>query len=93
MTDRYGNHKPEWTDYYSCRAYAITYIHDETETATISDERTITFEVRYCSELVNITSIGFRVIFHDAVYDIDSVDMMNWKRKTVKLKCRKESKP
>lgn len=92
VTDKYGNHKTAWTDYFSCHAYANTYIKDETDGAVTSDERTITFEVRFCSELKDITSTGYRVMFHDEAYDIESVDMMNWQRKMIHLKCRKEKR-
>lgn len=90
--DRYGNHKNVWDDYFTCHAYADTYIKDEDESVTTSDERGITFEVRYCSELAGITSIGYKVIFRGETFNIESVDMMNWNRKTIRLKCRKEKR-
>lgn len=88
--DQYGNHKKTWTDYFTCWAYASTYNQDEKESAALTlDERGITFEVRFCSELEPVTSVTYRAIFHNEIYDIQSVDMMNWQRKTIKLKCRK----
>jgi len=92
--DQYGNHVPQWVDYFSCSAYANTYVKDEvTDGTVIQDERQITFEVRYCSELRNITSNGYRVLFHGEAYNIESVDMMNWQKKMIHLKCRKEKHP
>ena len=88
--DEYGNHLREWSDYFECWAYASTFAKDEEPDVTTTDQRGITFEVRFCSELASITSSGYRVIFHDEVYDIQSIDMMNWMRKTIKLKCRKD---
>lgn len=90
--DKYGNHKSRWTDYVTCHACANTYVKDEEEGVATSDERSISFEVRYCSELKEITSTGYRVVFHDEEYDIESVDMMNWQRKRIRLKCRKEKR-
>lgn len=87
--DQYGNHIMEWTDYFVCWAYASTQAKDEQPEVTTTDQRGITFEVRFCSELENITSDQYRAIFHDEIYNIESVDMMNWMRKTIKLKCRK----
>lgn len=87
--DQYGNHLKEWTDYFTCWAYASTMAKDEQPDVTTTDQRGITFEVRFCSELEPITSDSYRVIFHDEIYDIESIDMMNWMRKTIKLKCRK----
>jgi len=88
--DQYVNHKKAWTDYFSCWAYASTFGQDEKESAAVTlDERGITFEVRYCSQLKPVDSVSYRAVFHDEIYDIQSVDMMNWQRKTIKLKCRK----
>lgn len=87
--DQYGNHLEEWTDYFTCWAYASTMAKDEQPDVTTADQRGITFEVRFCSELKDITSNSYRVIFHDEIYNIESVDMMNWMRRTIKLKCRK----
>ena len=90
--DQYGNHKNTWADYFTCHAYASTYIKEEESEVTTTDERSITFEVRYCTELTGITSTGYKVVFHGDNYNIESVDMMNWKRKTIRLKCRKEKR-
>ncbi len=87
--DQYSNHKNTWTDWFTCHAYADTYLKEEDADVTTSDERSITFEARYCSELAGITSTGYRIVFHDENYNIESIDMMNWKRKTIRIKCRK----
>lgn len=90
VTDKYKNHKSGWADYFSCSAYAGTYQHDKEEAgeATTYPERTINFDVRYCSELKNIKSNEYRVIFDGDVYDIIAVDMMNYQRKTITLQCK-----
>ena len=91
--DQYGNHIQQWVDYFACSAYASTFIKAENESSAVpTDERLITFEVRYCSELRNITSTGYRVLFHGEAYNIESVDMMNWQKKMIHLKCRKEKR-
>ena len=91
--DRYGNHSNAWTDYFPCHAYASTYQKNEESGVLTTDERSITFEVRFCSELSGITSTGYRVLFHGEIYNIESVDMMNWRRKFIHLHCRKEERP
>ena len=89
-TDRYGNHKKTWTDYFTCWAYANTFDQAERESASVTlDERGITFEVRFCSELESVDSVEYRAVFHDEIYNIESVNMTNWQRKTIKLRCRK----
>ena len=87
--DQFQNHTTFWTDYFSCYTYASTYQQDQEKgNPVISKEQTITFEVRYCSELKVLDSIHFRVLFHGDVYNIQSVDMMNYQRKTIKVRCK-----
>ena len=87
--DQYSNHVKSWMDYFTCWAYASTYQKDESPDVVTTDQRGVTFTVRYCSELAPITSTDFRVMFRSNIYDIQSIDMMNYQRKTLKLKCRK----
>ena len=90
--DKYQNHVNVWTDYFYCYTYASTYQLDREEGGTvIREDQTITFEVRYCSELKTLDSIHFRVLFHDDVYNIQNVDMMNYQRKTIKVRCKLQS--
>jgi len=87
--DQYQNHTTVWTDYFSCYTYASTYQQDrEKGNPVIREDQTITFEVRYCSELKVLDSIHFRVIFHGDIYNILNVDMMNYQRKTIKVRCK-----
>lgn len=87
-----GNHLNHWEEYFSCYVYAYTYEAEEKGTAVTTEERTITFCARYCSELKDITSVGYRVRFHGGIYNIASVDMMNYQRKEIKLLCRREAR-
>ena len=89
VVDKYRNHTNTWKDYYTCHAYACTYQTDrEDGNPVIREDQTITFEVRYCSELKNLDSIHFRILFHGDVYKIQSVDMMNYQHKTIKVRCK-----
>lgn len=89
VVDKYGNHKNTWTDYFTCFTYASTYQYDrENEAATTMEEQTIYFEVRYCPELAGLDSTHYRVSFHGDSYDIQSVDMMNYQRKTIRIICK-----
>lgn len=93
VVDDVGNHKNVWTPYYSCAAYAAAIIFKDTEneeSGIIVSDETIVFTVRFCSEVDRLTTTGYRVIFHDMVYNIDSIDHMNYARKTMKLRCKKE---
>lgn len=91
VVDQVGNHKNSWTEYFSCHAYASTFQGNEGEEAgTTSEEESITFTVRFCSELSGVTSTKFRVRFHGETYDIKSIDPMNYQRRYLKVKCTKE---
>ena len=91
--DKYGNHINTWTDYFTCFAYAGTYQYDKERAAAVtSEEQTINFEVRYCTELQNLDSTHYRVIFRDGIYDIRSVDMMNYQKKSIRIICMLEKK-
>ena len=93
VVDAVGNHKNVWTPYYSCAAYAAAIIFKDTEneeSGIIVSDETIVFTVRFCSEVDRLTTTGYRVIFKGTVYNIDSIDHMNYDRKTMKLRCKKE---
>lgn len=92
VADKVGNHVNTWEEYFSCFAYASTYEAEEKDSEVTTEQRTVTFHVRYCSELKNLTSTGFRVRFHGEVYNIASVDMMNYQRREIRLLCRKEAR-
>lgn len=93
VVDKYGNHKNTWTDYFSCFTYASTYQYDkENEAATTTEEQTINFEVRYCTELAGLDSTHYRVVFRESIYDIQSVDMMNYQKKTIRIVCKLQKK-
>lgn len=92
VVDKVGNHVNTWEEYFSCFTYASTYEAEEKENEVTTEQRTITFHVRYCSELKGITSTGFRVRFHGDIYNIASVDMMNYQCREIRLLCRKEAR-
>lgn len=91
VTDKYQNHTASWVNYFSCYTYASTYQYDKEKDGVVTqEEQTITFEVRYCSELRNLDSIHYRVVFHGSVYDIIAVDMMNYQCRTIRVRCKLE---
>lgn len=90
VTDKYGNHKNTWTDYFSC--YATISGETGQEQAVVGEtvENTdMNVTVRYCSETATINSTGYRILFSDEIYDILAVDHLNFKRHALKFKCRK----
>ena len=89
-SDDIGNRKNAWEDYYSCFAtIGGEGGSEKAEAGQTLDGANITFTVRYYSGLVNIVSTGFRILFRGEIYNILSVDHMNWKKKSLKFRCEK----
>ena len=62
---------------------------ENTEAGVVWDDSKIDFTLRWCDKTAAITSTGFRLLFRASVYEIIGVDHMNFKRKAVKLHCRR----
>ena len=90
VVDKYQNHINTWRDYFLCFAYANTYSAQETGDEVTYENRSITFETRYCPELAFITSINYRILFNGETYNIVSIDMMNYQNQSIKFTCRRE---
>lgn len=89
-SDDIGNRRNVWEDYYSCFAtIGGEGGSEKAEAGQTVDGASITFSVRYCNQLVDIVSTGFRILFRGEIYNILSVDHMNWKKKSLKFRCEK----
>ena len=88
--DEIGNHTNGWEDYYFCYAYANTYMVDESAGKVDYENQTIAFSVRACEKTKALTSTNYRVRFKGQVYNIVSIDMMNYDNKDIKIRCKKE---
>ncbi len=94
VTDEIGNHRNVWADYHFCYASASgensSSAGSEDQAAGVTaDHAGIDFTVRICRRTAGITTDGYRVVFAGEPYDIIGIDHMNFKRKTIKLRCRK----
>lgn len=88
--DAIGNHRNEWTDYFSCYATLGNEAGEETEDAgQVNDKATCSFSVRWCRETSVITSTSYRVRWNSELYDITHIDHMSNKRKILKIWCKK----
>lgn len=88
--DEIGNRMNEWTDLYSC--FATISGEGGTEKSTtglIVKDSDISFTVRYCEIIKNIDSLKNRIVFNSELYNIVSIDHMNYKKKSVKFKCER----
>ena len=94
VTDKSGNHKNAWTDYYTCFATiggeGLASSKEELVAGTTVEDFSMTVTVRYCSKAAAVTSTGFRVMFLGEIYNIENIDHMNFRKKSLKFTCRKE---
>ena len=96
-SDTIGNHMNEWVDYYSCHATGsgenASQEGAEAENAgTVTAHPSIDFTVRWCKAISDITTDGYRIMFEGEPYNIIGIDHMNFKRKSLKFRCRKEER-
>lgn len=90
ITDAVGNHKNEWIDYYSCHATVGGEGGTESKAASQTvDNSDISFTVRYCLKVSNIDNTHFRIFFNEEIFNILSVDHLNYKKKAIKFRCQK----
>lgn len=88
VTDKYGNHKSVWQDYFSCWATAVTSglssSEDEAAGHTVEADR-LDMTVRWSTETAAVNSKQYRVLLGDRVYNILSIDEMGFKRNSRKF--------
>lgn len=90
VTDDIGNHKNVWTACYSCHATVSGESGNETVAAgTTVENADLAFTVRYCKTVSEITTDGYRILFSSEIYNILSIDHMNYKKKSIKFRCEK----
>ena len=88
--DAIGNHKNGWTDYYTCHATVSGASgNDKHPARTTVAHSALAFTIRGCRKAAEIDVTGYRVVFHGELYDITSVDHMNYKKKSLKFRCQK----
>ena len=90
VTYKVGNHRNTWEEYFTCFAYASTYQAQEDEGEVTAEQKSVVFTVRWCSETRGLTSTGYRIRFREQLYNIESVDPMNYQKKILKIHCRLE---
>ena len=90
VVDGIGNHMNVWRDYFSCHATVSGSGGREMAVAGLTvPEVDIHFTVRFCRAVAAVTSTGFRICFRGELYDILSIDHLNFRNRALKLKCRR----
>lgn len=88
--DAIGNHINRWEDFYTCSATVSGESPSESTSAgTVVDNTKADFTLRWCQKVSEITSDGYRIVFQGEIYNILGIDHMNFKKKSMKLKCQK----
>ncbi len=88
VTDKYGNHKSIWQDYFTCWATAVTSglssSEDEAAGHTVEADR-LDITVRWSSETAAVDSKGYRILLGGRIYNILSIDEMGFRHNSRKL--------
>ena len=90
ISDKIGNHRNAWEDYYTCHATVSGENGQEKATAglTVVDSD-ISFTTRFCKQAAKVTADGFRILFGGEIYNIVAVDHMNYSREALKFRCKR----
>lgn len=92
LEDENYNHINVWSDYYDCFATISGESGKEKEEAgQTQNDSNISFTVRYCKKLASINTLNYRVLFNGEVYNIVAIDHLNYKKKAIKLVCKRKS--
>ena len=95
LIDAIGNHTNSWIDYYSCHATVSGALGEgqngaqDSQAGQTVDISTMNFTVRYCVKVAAVNITDYRILFRGDIYDILSIDYMNFKKKAIKFRCRK----
>ena len=88
VTDRYGNHKSVWQDWFTCWATAVTSglssREEEAAGHTVEADR-LDITVRWSSEIAAVDSKQFRILLGNRIYNILRIDDMAFKHKSRKF--------
>lgn len=89
--DAIGNHINAWEDFWSCAAYVNLASGKEYGAAgqTLGSD-TLVFEVRWCERLRELDSTRFRILFGGSIYNIITVDDVQFRHEKLKLTAQRE---
>ena len=85
--DKAGNHVLVWEDYFCCSAFVNGLSGKEYwEAAQVNAQKDMYFIIRYCSEVADMDTEHYRVLFRGQVYNITFVDNVRYQNRTLKLR-------
>ena len=85
-SDEIGNRVNQWTDYHSCFAYVNMASGKEYEAAgqTLPGD-SVVFTLRWCKKLAEMQCSTFRVLFQGQIFNLVSVDNVQYLNQRLKL--------
>ena len=89
-TDEVGNVIQQWQDFYSCFASVNTAVGKERQKGDTEEQQTVSFAVRFCKQLSELSAVDYRIVFRGKTYNILQVDFADYDGKTVKIKAESE---
>lgn len=89
-TDEVGNVFREWQDFYSCFSSVKTKGGKERQKGDTEEQQSVSFTVRFCKKLSELSAVDYRIVFHGKTYNIIQVDFADYGGKTVKIKVESE---
>ena len=89
-TDEVGNVRREWQNFYSCFASVKTTGGKERQNGDTEEQHSVSFTVRFCKKLSELSAVDYRIVFHGKTYNIIQVDFADYGGKTVKIKAESE---
>ena len=90
VTDQVGNHRSEWTDWYTCSATISGEGGDEERIAgEIIEKSDLAVTVRYCRKTSLVTTTGYRIVMDGRLYNITGIDHFSYKKQALKFRCQK----
>ena len=92
-TDKAGNHVLTWMDHYTCYAYVNNLSGKEYwEAAQVNAQKEIYFLIRHCSEIAEMDTEHYRVLFRGQIYNITFLDNVKYQNRILKLRASLEKK-
>ena len=88
VVDENANHLSAWRDYFTCWATAANSgrsVEEKHNAASTQEGSLIDFTVRWCSEIAAVNSKQYRILLDGRVYDIRSIDELEFGKRGRKL--------
>ena len=91
VADDIGKISEVWSDYMAVHAYANRLSGQELIVAAANGQQdTVTFSVRYCRALADLNSNDFRIVFMGRVFNILTVDNVQFMNVELKIRAVEE---